>query len=95
MTIGWTITILSLLAQFHSVYTCSDILVTPGASEDGSAIIAYNADDVRLFGYLYHYPSTQGNQGEKIQIYEWDSGVSASIVLWKENACEMYLRTHQ
>ena len=39
-------------------------------------MIAYNADDVRLFGYLYHYPPTQGKQGEMLQVYEWDSGVS-------------------
>jgi len=61
------------------VQACSDILVTPGASEDGSAMIAYNADDVSLFGYLYHYPATEGKQGEMIQIYEWDSGVSDAM----------------
>ena len=46
------------------VFACSDILVTPGASEDGSAMIAYNADDVSLYGVLYHYPATQGKEGD-------------------------------
>ena len=77
----WIILITSLLAWLPSATPCSDILVTPGASEDGSAIIAYNADDVRLFGYLYHYPSSEGKEGEMIQIYEWDSGVSWQGVL--------------
>lgn len=64
----------------QTVTACSDILVTPGASEDGSAMIAYNADDVSLFGYLYHYPPTQGKAGEMIQVYEWDSGVSTKKI---------------
>ena len=33
---------------------CSNLLVTPGASADGSAIIAYNADDSMLFGGVSH-----------------------------------------
>ena len=57
-------------------WACSDILVTPKASKDGSAMIAYNADDVSLFGVLYHYSRTQGLEGESIRIYEWDTGVS-------------------
>lgn len=58
-------------------YACSDFLVTPGASEDGSAMIAYNADDAALYGVLYHYPATYNNtKDEMIQIYDWDSGVS-------------------
>jgi dipeptidase len=64
------------MVRMDSVICCSDILVTPGASEDGSAMVAYNADDVSLFGYLYHYPPTQGKGDDMIQVYEWDSGVS-------------------
>jgi dipeptidase len=53
---------------------CTDILVTPGASADGSAMIAYNADSVSLFGVLYHYPRTQGKGGEMRDVFEWDTG---------------------
>lgn len=57
--------------------SCSDFLVTPGASQDGSAMIAYNADDVGLHGVLYHYPATTDNPiHQMISIYEWDTGVS-------------------
>ncbi|KAL3919019.1 MAG: hypothetical protein SGARI_007303 [Bacillariaceae sp.] len=57
-----------------TVHACSDFLVTPGASADGSAMIAYNADDVGLKGVLYHYPATSGNGlNETIPIYEWDT----------------------
>ena len=56
---------------------CTDFLVTPGASADGSAMIAYNADDVGLKGVLYHYPATTNNNPrDSIPIYEWDTGVS-------------------
>jgi dipeptidase len=50
--------------------------VTPGASEDGSAMIAYNADSGALMGTLYHYPATEGRGGEMRHVYDWDSGVS-------------------
>jgi len=63
-----------------SVRACTDILVTPGASVDGSALISYNADAPQLFGYLYHYPATADGNGNsdsnsKRQVYDWDSGV--------------------
>jgi dipeptidase len=64
----------------HDVTACSDLLVTPGASSDSSAMIAYNADDVGLWGVLYHYPRQQHNTTSNInnntmvQIYDWDSG---------------------
>lgn len=49
-------------------------MVTAGASADGSAMIAYNADSVSLYGVLYHYPRTEGRGGEMRDIYEWDTG---------------------
>ncbi|CAB9503535.1 Probable dipeptidase A [Seminavis robusta] len=56
---------------------CTDILVTPGASADGSSMIGYNADSVSLYGVLYHYPRTEGRggPGELRQVFDWDSGV--------------------
>ena len=56
---------------------CTNVLVTPEATTDGSAMIAYNADSDNLFGYLYHYPPTHDNpEGTMREIYEWDTGVS-------------------
>lgn len=72
--------VLSLWLLVESVRGCSDILVTPGATVDGSAIIAYNADEVELFGYLYHYPPTEGKAGEILKVYEWDTGVSVAVM---------------
>jgi hypothetical protein len=50
-----------------------------GASQDGSAMIAYNADDAALYGVLYHYPATQNNHKDQVvEIYDWDTGVSVN-----------------
>lgn len=59
-----------------AAWACTDVLVTPEASEDGSAMIAYNADSASLMGILYHYPPTEGKGNEERRIYEWDTGVS-------------------
>mmetsp|Transcript_13572 Transcript_13572/g.15089 ORF Transcript_13572/g.15089 Transcript_13572/m.15089 type:complete len:571 (-) Transcript_13572:2-1714(-) len=56
------------------VKSCTDILVTPEVSQDGSAMIAYNADSGGLMGMLYHYPPTIGRGGEEREVYEWDTG---------------------
>ncbi len=57
---------------------CTDILVTPGASADGSAMIAYNADSPTLYGTIYHYPATNTtsksteNVNVMRKVYDWD-----------------------
>ena len=74
---SFLLSLLLLLAA--TADACSDILVTPGASKDGSAMIGYNADDAALYGVLYHYPATQNNTSdEMVQIHDWDTGVSTT-----------------
>jgi dipeptidase len=60
---------------------CTDVLVTPGASADGSAMIGYNADSVSLYGILYHYPRTTGRGGELREIFEWDTGKHLGAII--------------
>lgn len=70
-----------LLALFlPHIQACTDILVTPGSSTDGSAIIAYNADSPTLFGSIYHYPTSTSSSGEVRQVYDWDSGVYLGVI---------------
>jgi hypothetical protein len=38
-------------------------------------MIAYNADSPELFGSLYHYPAATYEEGTKLKVYDWDSGV--------------------
>jgi len=53
---------------------CTNILVSKGASADGSTMISYAADSHVLFGELYHWPARQWPAGSKLKVYEWDSG---------------------
>jgi dipeptidase len=53
---------------------CTNVLVTKGASADGSTIISYSADSHVLYGELYHWPAKKYAPGTMLDVYEWDSG---------------------
>lgn len=53
---------------------CTNILVTKGASVDGSTMITYAADSHDLYGELYFAPGRQFGPGAMRDIYEWDTG---------------------
>ena len=53
---------------------CTNVIVTPGASADGSAIISYSADSHSLFGELYFRPAARFAAGSTLAIHDWDSG---------------------
>ncbi len=46
-----------------SASACSNLLVSKGASADGSTILAYNADDMGLFGSLDLRPAADHAPG--------------------------------
>ena len=52
---------------------CTNVLVTRGASIDGSNMISYAADSHGLFGELYYAPAGIWSAGEMRSIYEWDT----------------------
>lgn len=58
-----------------TVRCCTNVLVTPSATINNEAIIAYNADDLSLEGKFYHYPSRDTSPGDLRKIWDWDSGV--------------------
>ena len=53
---------------------CTNVLVTKGASIDGSTMISYAADSHQLYGELYYAPAGVWNSGDIRKIYEWDTG---------------------
>lgn len=65
--------ILALLAQ-NRIFACTNLLVGKKASVDGSTMITYSADSYSLFGELYHFPAKKYPAGEKLKVYDWDSG---------------------
>ena len=59
---------------FQKAEACTNILVTKGASADGSCMISYAADSHQLFGELYFHPAGRWADGEMLAVTEWDTG---------------------
>ena len=55
-------------------HACTNVLVTKGASADGSNMISYAADSHQLFGELYFAPGKVWTKADLRKINEWDSG---------------------
>lgn len=66
-------TALFLIAWTGSTLACTNFLVTPGASVNGSAMITYAADAHVLYGELYFRPSANYAPGTMFDVYEWDT----------------------
>ena len=52
---------------------CTNVIITPGASADGSSIISYAADSHWLYGELYFHPAGRWKAGSRLAIREWDT----------------------
>ena len=55
-------------------HACTNVIVTKGASVDGSNMISYAADSHLLYGELYFAPAGVWNPGDLRRIEDWDSG---------------------
>ncbi len=53
---------------------CTNFVVTPGASADGSTMVTYAADSHTLYGELYFLPAGEHRPGEERDIHDWDTG---------------------
>ena len=53
---------------------CTNVIVTKGASVDGSIMVSYAADSHQLYGELYFAPAAVWNEGATRRVNEWDSG---------------------
>ncbi|HEX7599106.1 MAG TPA: C69 family dipeptidase [Polyangia bacterium] len=71
-------TLLVLLACFlvagTALEACTNLLVTKGASKDGSTMITYAADSHTLYGELYFKRGMRHLPTEFRDIVEWDTG---------------------
>jgi len=57
-----------------SALACTSLLVSKGASSDGSTLITYSADSHELYGDLTHTPARRNAPGAMRDIIEWDTG---------------------
>jgi dipeptidase len=64
----------SMFLYSYSAYSCTNFLVTKGASADGSVMITYNADAGGFMEPFYYAPAEDHKPGEMVDIYEWDTG---------------------
>jgi len=63
----------TLLLGARPSHACTNIIVTPGASADGSAMVSYAADSHWLYGELYSHPGGRWKAGSTVDIVEWDT----------------------
>ena len=59
---------------------CTNVLVTKGASIDGSNMVSYAADSHQLYGELYYAPAGIWKAGEMRKINEWDTGKYLGLI---------------
>ncbi|NLX27541.1 MAG: dipeptidase [Bacteroidales bacterium] len=63
-----------LMGQAPGAFSCTNFLVTKGASADGSVMITYAADSHTLYGELYFWPAQDWPAGSMLDVTEWDTG---------------------
>jgi dipeptidase len=66
--------IIAVLLFTEAIYSCTNFIVTKGASSSGSTMITYSADSYNTYGELIHYPAAVYPEGTMLNIYEWDTG---------------------
>ena len=52
---------------------CTNVIITKGASADGSCMVSYAADSHWLFGELYFHKAAKWKEGAMLPVYEWDT----------------------
>ena len=70
--------VIRLLIQAFALWSsqtlaCTNFLVTPGASVNGTSMITYAADSHVLYGELYFRPAADYPPGTMLDVYEWDT----------------------
>ena len=65
--------LLAALLGENRAAACTNIIITAGASADGSCMISYAADSHQLYGELYFTPAGRFKAGSMLDIREWDT----------------------
>lgn len=60
-----------LLFAITAAFACTNLIITKGASADGSVMVTYAADSHTRYGTLVHYPAADWPQGTMLPVYEW------------------------
>lgn len=55
-------------------FACTNVIVTKGASVNGTTMVSYAADSHQLYGELYFTPAAKHRKGDTLSVCEWDTG---------------------
>ena len=66
--------ILILSPVFTSVFACTNLIVTKGASSDGSVMITYAADSHTRYGAIAFYPAADHKPGDLCEVFHYENG---------------------
>ena len=64
---------LAALALSQRADACSNVIISKGASADGSCMISYAADSHWLYGELYFHKAADWKPGTMLDVVEWDT----------------------
>jgi len=62
------------LFLLKSTYSCTNLIITKGASKDGSVMITYAADSHVRYGALAFYPAADHPKGAMLDIIHYENG---------------------
>ena len=62
-----------LMAAQMAGEACTNIIISKGASADGSCMVSYAADSHWLYGELYYKKAADWKTGSRLNIIEWDT----------------------
>ncbi|MDP3915181.1 MAG: C69 family dipeptidase [Bacteroidota bacterium] len=65
---------LVLATGISSVFACTNLIVTKGASADGSVMITYAADSHTRYGAIAFYPAADHQPGDLCEIFHYENG---------------------
>ena len=74
------ILLLVCFSTTFKTYSCTNLIVTKGASKDGSVMITYSADSHTRYGAIAFYPAADHNPGDRCEVYHYENGMLLGII---------------
>ncbi len=71
-----TTILVAILSLWYTVpgLPCTNLIITKGASKDGSVMISYSADSHTRYGSLFFYPAEDHPAGSMVSLYHYETG---------------------
>ncbi|MDP1621436.1 MAG: C69 family dipeptidase [Bacteroidales bacterium] len=72
--------LLILSSAVFRTYACTNLIVTKGASKDGSVMITYAADSHVRYGAIAFFPAADHQPGDRCAVYHYENGSFLGII---------------